>query len=408
MKVFLVTRGSQGDILPYLAIGSELKKRGHEVLINLPPVFEKEVKAAGLDYLLHAPDDILDLMSDRHGLGAYTKWIRNVTNVQCKRLPPIVKQYDLMVSTNTELSSQSIAEYCGIPLILTTYAPIIPGHKIPPPQLPYPKPHPVFRPWLLWKLVHWGSHWMLMDTINANRKQLGLKPVSNFQEYIFSYPYNYCLYSPILGSTDPDWTWKWQIGGYCFNEELGYDREIGPEMMEFIRSDKRPLLFFTLGSCNDKHSKEFCKKLVEVCRRLDYRLLIGAGWSKTGEELQNSRHLYVMKDFVPHQLIFPYCDAVIHHGGCGTTHNVARAGKPQLLLPLIIDQPYWAYQLKKLGVGPDPVRIVNVTEEELSKKIRRLVTDSGYKERAAEIGAQLRRENGVAAFCDYVESFERK
>jgi len=42
----------------------------------------------------------------------------------------------------------------------------------------------------------------------------------------------------------------------------------------------------------------------------------------------------------------------MHHGGSGTTHSVARAGKPQVVMPLIIDQPYWAYRVQQLGIGP--------------------------------------------------------
>ena len=44
MKILLVTRGSQGDIYPYLTITSALIKRGHQVTLNLPQIFEKEAK----------------------------------------------------------------------------------------------------------------------------------------------------------------------------------------------------------------------------------------------------------------------------------------------------------------------------------------------------------------------------
>ena len=49
MKILLVTRGSQGDIYPYLTIASALIKRGHQVTLNLPQIFEKEAKAYQLD-----------------------------------------------------------------------------------------------------------------------------------------------------------------------------------------------------------------------------------------------------------------------------------------------------------------------------------------------------------------------
>lgn len=44
MKILLVTRGSQGDIYPYLTIASALIKRGHQVTLNLPQIFEKKQK----------------------------------------------------------------------------------------------------------------------------------------------------------------------------------------------------------------------------------------------------------------------------------------------------------------------------------------------------------------------------
>ena len=53
MKILLVTRGSQGDVLPYLAIASELIKRGHEVTINLPRIFEEQIKPYHINYVFN-------------------------------------------------------------------------------------------------------------------------------------------------------------------------------------------------------------------------------------------------------------------------------------------------------------------------------------------------------------------
>ena len=65
MKILLVTRGSQGDIYPYLTIASALIKRGHQVTLNLPQIFEKEAKAYQLDYVLQDFDDIHGIESRR-------------------------------------------------------------------------------------------------------------------------------------------------------------------------------------------------------------------------------------------------------------------------------------------------------------------------------------------------------
>ena len=42
MKILLVTRGSQGDVFPYLTIATALVKRGHSVTLNVPRFFEMD------------------------------------------------------------------------------------------------------------------------------------------------------------------------------------------------------------------------------------------------------------------------------------------------------------------------------------------------------------------------------
>lgn len=43
--------------------------------------------------------------------------------------------------------------------------------------------------------------------------------------------------------------------------------------------------------------------------------------------------------------------AVVHHGGAGTTTTAARAGAPQVVVPQMADQPYWAGRVAEVGIG---------------------------------------------------------
>ena len=115
-----------------------------------------------------------------------------------------------------------------------------------------------------------------------------------------------------------------------------------------------------------------------------------------------------MTHTIPHSLIFPHCDAVMHHGGSGTTHSVARAGKPQVVIPLIIDQPYWAYRAQQLGIGPKCIKINKVSDRELKEKVNDLVTNPMYKTKAIELAKQIRNEKSVDNFCDFIESVVMK
>jgi vancomycin aglycone glucosyltransferase len=49
--------------------------------------------------------------------------------------------------------------------------------------------------------------------------------------------------------------------------------------------------------------------------------------------------------------LFTRVAAVVHHGGAGTTTTAARAGVPQVVVPQIADQPYWASRVAALGIG---------------------------------------------------------
>ena len=42
---------------------------------------------------------------------------------------------------------------------------------------------------------------------------------------------------------------------------------------------------------------------------------------------------------------------MVHHGGAGTTTTTARAGPPQVVVPQVADQLYWAARVADLGIG---------------------------------------------------------
>jgi len=412
MRVLLVTRGSQGDIYPYLTIASELVRRGHDVTLNLPQMFEEHAKAYHLNYVLQDPDDIESMVDSTtqqsKAATPYLKWMRNVIDMQFRQLPSLLDKHDILVATNSEFAAASIAEYCRKPFVRTAFGPFIPGKRIPPPVFPFPKPNPVFTPGMIWKLLNVGSNYMSQKAINKNRKLLGLKPLKNSGYYAAEAAHNYLLYSRYLGNIDPDWKCRWEIGGYCFNDTLRYDEEAYRELQDFIRKDQRPVLFFTLGSCSAKNSDAFCNRLVATCEKLDYRLIVGSGWSQIGSHLRNTENVFLMKRAIPHSLIFPDCNAVMHHGGAGTTHSVARAGCPQLILPLILDQPYWGYRISQLKIGPEVIKIAKVSDRELEEKVRDLVANPLYKENAKALAEKIRAEKSVDNVCDFIERVGEK
>jgi UDP:flavonoid glycosyltransferase YjiC (YdhE family) len=400
MKILLVTRGSNGDIFPYFTLTKELIRQGHSVTLSIPRLFEDAAKESGVPCFLQDSDDIAGMVEGVPSFEKLLEWTRRVIDAQFDELIPMLKEHDILVAANTEFAAPSIAEYCKKPIIRTAYAPLIPGNRIKPPVI-------TVLPWcvpvsLQWGLVNVGADFMSKKNINKQRLRLGMEPIKSQADYAPRVSYNFLMHSRYLGETDPSWKYRWDIGGYCFNDELPYDKTLYDNFISFVKKDSRPTLFFTLGSCNATQRDSFCEWLFEICSKAEYKMVVGCGWWKVGTSIHQQKDLFLLDKAVPHNIIFPYCDAVIHHGGSGTTHSVARAGKPQLIAPLIIDQFYWAYRAQKLGLGPKKINIAKTSKKALAKSVIDLMTNESYKKNAIELSKKMQSENGLEAAARYI------
>jgi UDP:flavonoid glycosyltransferase YjiC (YdhE family) len=103
-----------------------------------------------------------------------------------------------------------------------------------------------------------------------------------------------------------------------------------------------------------------------------------------------------------HRSLFPRAAVVVHHGGSGTSHAAARAGVPQVVVPHVGDQRYWAARLNALGVAREPIAADAVTADALAAGLRAATTDStvGAAERLA---ATLAGEDGVGTAVRLLE-----
>ena len=408
MKILLVTRGSIGDVYPYIRLAAELKDRGHRITLSVPRIFEKEVKEANVHYVLQAADDIAGLIAESPDTKNLLEWTRRIIDSQFSELITLLAEHDILVSANTEFAAPSIAEYCGKPCIRTAYGHLIPSRKLMPPVFPWTKPHPIFRPALFWGLLNAGLNFMVKKTLNKHRAALGMPLIKDQGEHAPANADNFLMYSAYLGNVDNDWKYKWKIGGYCFNDTFSYDREELENILAFIRKDQRPTVFFSLGSCYAPQRDRFAEMLFEICTEHNYKLLVACGWWNVGAHLRERDNLFRMEKPIPHWFIFPHCEAIIHHGGAGTTHSAARSGRPQMAVPLLLDQFYWGNRGKELGIGPGSVKIKGISKKTLEHRVVDLVTNPSYREKAASLGKLIQNEKGLENICRYIEQFENE
>jgi sterol 3beta-glucosyltransferase len=147
--------------------------------------------------------------------------------------------------------------------------------------------------------------------------------------------------------------------------------------------------------------KRMLRVIVESLRQTGQRALLSSGWGNLGGyDLPGS---IMQIGSVPHEWLFPQMLAVSHHGGAGTTAAGARAGVPSIIVPFGGDQPYWGNRVYQTGIGPKPIWCKKLSVENYRRALNEVAANQEMRNRAAFIGTELKKENGVANAVAIIE-----
>jgi UDP:flavonoid glycosyltransferase YjiC (YdhE family) len=239
------------------------------------------------------------------------------------------------------------------------------------------------------------------------RSELGLPPVANpLFEGQFSPYATLAMYSKWLGDIQPDYPTNCQITGFAFyDSQAGGKAELSPDLKRFL-SEGAPPLVFTLGTAVVIEPGDFWRRSLQIARKLGRRaVLVGASSQgpelglRHGEQLPPWAHA---ARYVPHSLIFPHAEAIIHHGGVGTTAQALRAGRPQLIVPYMGDQPDNAARMVRLGLArtlPPNAYSPRRAADELNA----LMSYPSYRLRAAQVAPSVAAEDGAGVSAEIIE-----
>ena len=157
---------------------------------------------------------------------------------------------------------------------------------------------------------------------------------------------------------------------------------------------------------SSRKPEETADLILRALARAKQRAVILSGWG--GLHAADVPESVFMVDSVPFDWLFPRMAAVVHHGGAGTTSAGLRASVPSIVVPFFGDQPFWGGRVAALGVGPKPIPRRKLTVERLAGAIQTAVTDQAMRQRAADLGATIRAEDGVARAVAVVQEFEKR
>jgi len=413
LKITLLTYGSRGDVEPFIALAQGLSRAGHAVRLAAPQVFAPLVASTQVEFfgLPGDPGQLVRGLVDEAGRNQWRMVfamgdfvlplaleVSQIVGKAAARADLIVHSF-LLTSLGYELARRQ-----GIPDISAQLFPVFCNTtEFPAPTFP-PLPLGGAYRWLTHQIVSqvfWqGSRFLYRI---ARSKHPVLPPLTGWpfdRRNDRQTPILYA-FSPSVVPRPTDWRLDAHITGYWFPQG-SEDWQPPQALLDFLAAGPKPLVV-AFGSTASRRLRGLGAQLLEALALTGQRgILVGSGFSPQKLPPQ----VYSIPG-APYEWLFPRAAAVLHHGGAGTTGKGLQAGVPNIVLPFTSDQPFWANRVRSLGVGPRPLAPRSITVKKLAAGIEAALHDANMRERAAQIGEAIRREQGVSRAVSIIEQTTR-
>ncbi len=414
MKVTFLATGSRGDVQPYVALGKGLKEAGYIVGVFASQNFQNLITAHGLEFF-DMGGNMETVAQSMEGLLEQGNFIKILSSMgpAAQRLVGQAAVSGLVACQGSDLIiggigglfiGLALSEKLGIPFVPAYLYPFTPTREFPSVLSPLPQ---MRLPSWANSLSHRLAQQMMWQTFraadNKARSQvLKIAPASFWGPFASLQQQKntiLCGYSPQVIPFPKDWGDFIHVTGYWFlDPSAGWEPPI--DLVNFLKSGPPPV-YIGFGSMVNRKPEETADLALQALVRTGQRGVLSSGWG--GLKTEDLPETVFIIGSLPHSWLFPQMAAVVHHGGVGTTAAGLRAGIPAIVTPYFGDQPFWGQRVYELGVGPKPIPRQRLTVDRLAESIRRAVSDTAMRKRAACLGECIRAENGIAQAVAVIE-----
>ena len=424
MRIGIITIGSRGDVQPYIALGTGFKRAGYEVRLLTHGAFADAVHDEGLDFadLGVDPRTVMEQVMQEAGLAQRFSRIALFRQIAFMRQALRIAQpllHDgaqrcwqatqdvdaLLLSPLGVFIGIPLAHKRGIPAFAANVQPLTPTREFPSVLFP---PAPT---WLapvrssynrlsaeVVEQLRWPLYRGSMG--KAVQEVLGTPLRSPLREMRREQTPNFYGFSAHVLPRPADWPDFCHITGYWFLDTKAAFQPPA-DLEAFLQAGPKPV-YIGFGSMRGADERGLTEQVVSALERCGQRGILLTGWGAIAHVSKTSTIFAI--EAVPHDWLFPRIAAVVHYGGSGTTGAGLRAGLPSLIVPFIGDQFFWGRHIYERGLGPQPIEQKHLSAEALAQAITTMLTDQAMRQRAAELGEQIRAEDGIG---NVIQLFER-
>lgn len=413
MNITILTYGSRGDVQPFLPLSIKLISRGHDVKLAAPSRFKSLVEGHGISFV-PLPGDPATAILRINDAGnnivkmIYKGWTHALqvgpevfrqTAEACKDADLIVHAFSHTVDGHTRAREMNIPDVHvqTFPMYAST------GD--------YPN---VVLPDLRIRALNYFTHsagqriiwWLSQFGFGQISRRAGLpkrKLYFPFEDDPLRLPTPIlCAWSPSLLPPSKEWSANVHVTGYFFFDETT-SYQPPPELQNFLDAGESPICV-SFGSMVNRDAEKIHRIVHDALGKTSQRGIILSGWG--GAHKPSSNDLLYLES-APHDWLLPLCKMLIHHGGAGTIAAGLRAGIPQVIVPFMTDQPFWARRVHTVGVSSKPIMVKQLSAERLTQAIIE-ANKVVIRQRAQALGEAIQREEGVGRAVDLIEAHARK
>ena len=406
MRVLLWTYDTRGGIEPLVGLAVALRALGAQARVCAPPDEAFAERMAGFGVPLVPFGDSLRALANVPALSEaeQLRHVDELIGAQFETVAAAAEGCDALVAAGfvaTAAGARSATEKLGIHYVYASYHPaFLPSPHHPP--LAFAGQRFAAGPIdnrALWDLDARNVNAVFGPMLNKRRVSIGLPPVDSIRDHALT-DHPWLAADPALAPwqqpADLDVV---QTGAWLLPDE----RPLPVELLAFLDAGPPPV-YVGFGSMPVGASNDTARVCIEAIRAQGRRALLSRGWADL--DLIDDRDDCFAVGEVNQQTLFPRVAAVVHHGGAGTTTTAARAGAPQVVVPQLADQPYWAARVADLGIGTAHAG-PNPTVESLSGALAVALTPE-TRARASALAATIRTDGATVAATLLLDAVSRR
>ena len=364
-RILSVLPHAGGNVSPSLEILSELRRRGHDVLVLGHAQLAEPVAARGLGFRPFAHARPWSATSENPGLRSMAGFLllasdrgarRDVSDAALDFQPELVV-HDCMMPGALAASRRT-----GVPVVMVL-------HTL------YP---------------YWEEQWGLRSPMGLWLRATGTLPGGRL--------------SPDLAvlTTMPE------LDPVPAKTHLPRDRmrQTGPAMPPVnaaaAAANGQPSILISLSTISYPGQAQLLQKLMNAVADLPITAIVTTGPSLDPASFHAPANVTLLP-FVPHDEVLPTVQLLVGHGGHGTAMRALAYGVPVLIVPMssVADHHMVAAAIEGAGAGGSVSK--HATAEELGAAIMRALEQPSVRDHAAELGRLLRSRSGASEAADAIE-----